>query len=138
MKCFIYRNLHKPGHTYSLKALEGEHKGKVVGYAQCMLVQDVSFVVREAGRQKVLTTGRKNVHAGIVGDVIEAYMLMTRLPNDIRDGIVYVSIEEPCRTVNYNPYKAPTFYDVKTNEPLHHAELVGVYGALIEAYGITV
>jgi hypothetical protein len=137
MKCFIYRNLHKPSHTYSLKALEGEHKGRVIGYAQCLLVDQATFVVSEAGRQRVVKTGRKNVHAGIVGNVIEAYQLQTRLPNTINPGQVYQSIETPHRTVKYNPYKAATFYDAKTNEPIHSAGLVGVYGPLIEAYDIT-
>jgi hypothetical protein len=137
MKCFIYRNLHKPGHTYSLKALEGEHKGRVVGYAQCLLVRSASFVVREAGRQRVIQTGRKNVHAGIVGDVVEAYLLETRLSNNIKQGTVYIDIDTPCKTVKYNPYKAPTFYDVKTNEPVRNAGLVGLYGAMVEAYELT-
>lgn len=136
MKCFIYRNLHKPGCVYSLKALEGEHKGRVVGYASSILVRDVKFVVRETGRQKVLATGHKNVHAGIVGDVFEVYGLETRLPNTIKAGEAYVSMETPCRTIKYNPYKAATFYDTKTNEPVHDARLVGMYGSLIEAYDV--
>jgi hypothetical protein len=134
MKCFIYRNLHKPGQTYSFKVLEGEHKGRVVAYAQSFLVKDVQFVVRERGRQKVIDTGHKNVHAGIVGEVIEAYRPQSRLPNTIKDGPTYIDINRPSRVVKYNPYKAATFYDTKTNEPVHSAGLVGVWGSLVEAY----
>jgi hypothetical protein len=134
MKCFIYRNLHRPGHTYSLRAMEGEHKGRVVGYTQCAIVKDARFIVQQAGRLKVVDTGHKNVHAGIVGEVLEAYMLETRLPTDIRIGVTYISITQPHIEVKYNPYKAPTFYNIKTNEPVHSAELVGIYGPLVEAY----
>lgn len=137
MKYFVYRNLHKPGHTYSIKALEGPHKGRVVAYGQSILIKDVRFVVKEAGRRRVLATGRKNVHAGIIGDVVEVYNLEERLPNQIPSGPAYVSLKEPFKLINYNPYKAPTFYDIKTNEPVHNAGLVGIYGSTVEAYRLT-
>lgn len=136
MKCFIYRNLHKPGHVYSLKALEGEHKGRVVGYASSLFIEDVQFVVRERGRQKVIETGYKNVHAGIVGNVTAAHGLQVRLPNPMmfEESYYNVSSSRPSITVKYNPYKGPTFYNAKTNEPVHTAGLVFVSGALIEAF----
>lgn len=61
MKVYIYRNLHRPGHVYSLRAMEGEHRGRVVGYASSLFVEDAEFRVNEAGRQRVLSTKQKNV-----------------------------------------------------------------------------
>lgn len=137
MKCFVYRNLHKSGYTYSIKALEGEYKGRVVAYSSSILIEDARLVINETGRQRVLQSGQKNVHAGIVGNVIQVYGIERRLPSDLQDGPAYVSITTPHKEIKYNPYKAATFCDVKTNEPIHEAKLVGVYGALLEAYDIS-
>jgi len=65
MKVFVYFNLHK--HMFSVKALEGENKGKVVAHRLFVVLQDATFKVSEAGRQRVLREQRKNVHAGVVG-----------------------------------------------------------------------
>jgi hypothetical protein len=41
--------------------------GKVVAHAEFVKLREATFVVREAGRQRVLMTGRKNVHAWVRG-----------------------------------------------------------------------
>ncbi len=65
MKVFVYYNLHK--HCWSLKALEGKDKGRVVAHADDVMVYLAKCKVSEAGRQRVLNEQRKNVHAGVVG-----------------------------------------------------------------------
>ena len=67
LKCFVYFNLHRK--VWSIKALEGEHKGRVIAHSSMVEMSDCSFKVSEAGRQRVLRDKRKNVHAGIVGVV---------------------------------------------------------------------
>lgn len=139
MKCFIYRNLHKRGHTYSLRAMEGEHKGRVVGYASSLFVEDAEFRVNETGRQRVIATGHKNVHAGIVGNVTAAHNLETRLPNPMQyeETFYGVGSERTSITVKYNPYAHPFFFDAKTKEPVVSSKLLLISGSLIEAYGVT-
>lgn len=138
MKCFVYRNLHKPNHTYSIKALEGEHKGRVIGYASSITIEEAPFVVREAGRQRVLETGHKNVHAGIIGTFTSARDYEERLttPPHFNEKDYDISSSRPNVIVTYNPYVAPTFFNVKTKEPVHGAGLVCLWGALIEAYDL--
>lgn len=60
----VYRNINRPGPLpwYSIR-----QDGLVVGHTQDITLKNVYFVVREAGRQRVLKTGRKNVHAWVVG-----------------------------------------------------------------------
>ena len=65
LRCFVYYNLHK--HVWSIKALEGSQKGRVIGHSDHVLLRYASGKVSEAGRQRVLRDKRKNVHAGIVG-----------------------------------------------------------------------
>jgi hypothetical protein len=65
VKVFVYRNVTKK--CFSIMALEGERKGKVIAHRMFVDLTDAIFKVREAGRQRVLRTGQKNVHAGVVG-----------------------------------------------------------------------
>lgn len=135
MKCFVYRNLHKPGVTYSIKALEGEYKGRVIGYASELTVVDPLFVVREAGRQQVLQTQRKNVHAGIIGRVGAVSRYEDRLPTNIhRSHLIYFTGTNKPVSVTYNPYKYATFVNRETKEAVLAARLCVVNGAEIDAY----
>ena len=91
LKVFVYFNLHKK--VFSIKAMEGVDKGRVVGYSTHVLLRDAKTKVSEAGRQRVLREGRKNVHAGLVG-VLESLGDLGRLEG---------------KSVVYNPYKYSTF-----------------------------
>lgn len=65
----VYRNLHTG--TLSMQAYIPEKKGwRVVGHPDHVQLSNVKFVVREAGRQRVLKEKRKNVHAWIEGDLV--------------------------------------------------------------------
>ena len=61
----VYRNLARD--SYSVMAMEGPDKGRVVAWAKEVFLDDVKFVVRESGRQRVLNERRKNVHAFVDG-----------------------------------------------------------------------
>lgn len=56
----IYWNSHKG--LFSVR-----EKGKVIGHAERVLIDEPQFVVSEAGRQRVLASGQKNVHAFVRG-----------------------------------------------------------------------
>ena len=65
MRVFVYYNLHKK--CWSLKALSGNQKGRVVAHGDAVELKDCEFKVSEAGRQRVLRERQKNVHAGVAG-----------------------------------------------------------------------
>lgn len=102
LKCFVYFNLHKK--CFSVKALEGPSKGRVVAHADMVYMENCIFKVSEAGRRRVLRDKRKNVHAGVAGVVRYS------------PGYTLASLQSLTFTeVKYNPYKYRTF--VKADNP---------------------
>ena len=86
-KVRVYYNLHK--HCYSVQDYA---TGKVIAHVPSIHLSDVSFVVRKAGRAKVLREKRKNVHAFVVG-----FWKKTAC--------------RKCKTrVRYNPYISDSFF----------------------------
>ncbi|AGK85838.1 hypothetical protein SEA_LAKES_79 [Mycobacterium phage Lakes] len=69
IRVFVYKNLHfthregKP--WYSVQALEGDFKGRVIHRSGHVLLAHAKGVVRPAGRERVRREGKKNVHAGL-------------------------------------------------------------------------
>ena len=111
IKVFVYFNLHKK--CWSLKALEGENKGRVIAHEDFVTLVEATPKVSEAGRQRVLKEKRKNVHAGIVGywDKQTADMYMENLDLDPWD-------------ITYNPYKYKTFVYSDIKMPFKSAPVV--------------
>jgi len=108
MRVFVY--MHKPltkklGHpVYSVKALEGSDKGKVIGrYADVWLVQ-ARAKVSEAGRRRVIREGSKNVHAGIEGIIVS-----------LTPGEIEVNHRRGSK-IRYNPRETETFVYTDTGE----------------------
>ena len=81
----------------------------VVAHALRLCLTNVHFIVNEKGRQKVIETKQKNVHAFIKGFVKGSCMGTTAKRNDL-----------PV-TVYYNPYKTKTFINKSYNKPLKGA-----------------
>lgn len=92
MRVFVYYNLHK--HVWSIKALEGSQKGKVVAHRDTVWLRDAKPVVSLSGRHRVLREQRKNVHAGITGEWIPNKGIHRGMKLD---------------KVTYNPYKYESF-----------------------------
>lgn len=96
MKVYTYYNLHKQ--TFSIKALEGPQKGKVIAHRDEVWLKDVVPVVSEL---RVLRDKQKNVHAGIVGDWI---------PNQtLNEGHILDK-------VTYDPYKYDSFVSIENQK----------------------
>ena len=85
-KVFVYFNLHK-----KLWSVKDTKTGKVCEHVDVIHLRDVTFKVSEAGRQRVLSEKRKNVHAGVEGYLCQ-----------LDDGGDY-------EQVTYNPYKYEKF-----------------------------
>jgi hypothetical protein len=107
MKAFVYFNLHRK--CWSLKALDGEHAGRVVAHASRVALRNVECRVSEAGRQRVLREQRKNVHAGLVGTVyaVEGEWRIGEAP--ALPKFDELPLSEHAFAITYNPYKAGTF-----------------------------
>ena len=103
-KVFVHRNLNKPPY-WTIKARNGEDAGLVIGYDKSVHLNNVVFVVGEKSRQRVLASGQKNVHAGVVGNIVDGGM-------DTNGWI----------PVTYNPYTNRTFVRVDNGEPIFKAK----------------
>ena len=124
MKVFVYFNLHRK--CWSIKALDGERKGRVIGHAAYIDLADVQWKVSEAGRQRVIRERKKNVHAGAVG-TLEAWTSIDGKRHGVAVGLsTFDRISSEAGdtapvTVTYNPYKGPTFVDLHTSSPVHRS-----------------
>jgi len=105
MRVECYFNLHK--HVFSVRALEGPDKGRVILHASNVLLKDVSFVVQKAGREKVLRTGQKNVHAFVRGTLV------------MHDNELEVRSFNEGSAVWYNPRLLSTFQLLATPVPIY-------------------
>lgn len=105
MKAFIYYNLQSA--KWSIKALDGEFKGLVIGHADGVQLKDCIFKVSEKGRQRVIKEQRKNVHAGIEGELTQVLNFIPRKPVKLPTGWKPRGIW--CTRVGYNPYMFSTF-----------------------------
>lgn len=91
MKVKVYFNLHRK----MWSVLSMTPKGwRLAFHERELTLQDVTFKVSEAGRQRVIREKRKNVHAFAIGTLIEP----------LQSGF-----EATLVPVSYNPYKAGTF-----------------------------
>jgi hypothetical protein len=136
MRVFIYWNLHLA--CWSIKALEGAHKGRVVAHATHWQVDGARFKVSEAGRQRVLREKRKNVHAGVVGTLVA--LVPAETPKVMPFCLLHLMQASPFEdanvaacdasrgafSVSYNPYKGPTFVTLPKGDeteawPVHGA-----------------
>jgi hypothetical protein len=131
MKCFIYRNLNRKGFIYSLKALEGPHKGRVVAYASSVFVSNAKFVVSAKGQARARKQKRRNVHAGIVGMVEGINNHINRLSHTI-DQREFARLPRGI-PVTYNPWKYDFFVDRNTNTPIFWARIAQIHGPIVEA-----
>lgn len=95
----VYRNLNKPDY-FSMQACDGADKGKVIGYAKCVKLSNVTFKVSAAGQQRVLCENRKNVHSFVIGILEDASEEVLPSPHGLE--------------ATYNPYLYNYFFDRKT------------------------
>lgn len=118
MKVAVYRNLHNG--MFSIQCREGENYGRVICHSKSVRLKNVSFVVRENGRQKVIREQKKNVHAFVVGELdgIQGASVPSRYMHlsyelgkkliapekSVQDGLSGL-----CERIFYNPYTARKF-----------------------------
>jgi hypothetical protein len=114
MKVYVYFNLHRK--CFSIKALEGPKKGRVVAHRDKVLLYGGTFKVSEAGRQRVLRERKKNVHAGVVGEWV----------GSVDDELTIERIVYNGTPITYNPYKYNTFVHLYGEHPISTGRLVAL------------
>lgn len=103
MRVFVYRNLHK--NQYSVRGPEG----RIIDYTRDIILKNVKYCVGKKGRERVLREKRKNVHAGLRGEIIH---YLTFCPEDLDD---------PTK-VMYDPYKYKTFVVLPSESPIFESD----------------
>jgi hypothetical protein len=116
---WVYRNLKHGRNAKRLYSVM--QKGRVVQRRNCVLLADCRFIVREKGRQRVLITGRKNVHAFVVGYLVavKGAAMAKELPI----------------TVFYNPHYDKSFMAVVGKNEAWPIKSAGA--VLLNEYGMT-
>lgn len=94
-KVRVYRNLNVG--CWSVLAMAGQYKGKVVAHLDSVSIREVEFIVSSAGRARVLERQVKSVHAYAQG-FFES--------TDVKP------MHSSCIVVKYDPYKHGYFYKV--------------------------
>jgi len=121
MQVRIYRNLHKNG-FFSIQAKDSRGVWLVVAHAERVWISNASFDVRESGRLRVIREQRKNVHAFISGELIQAREL-TLAPGIVGFGDYERNCLAECSEleqaprgwgigtkISYNPYVFHSFF----------------------------
>lgn len=90
MQVKVYRNLHK-----KCFSIQGKY-GLVVDHADTVSLMAVTFTVQKAGRQRVIDSKKKNVHAFAIGERLYSNKL----------GVYDNSFTK----IYYNPYKYGFFH----------------------------
>jgi hypothetical protein len=96
MKAEVY--FHSTKKVFSIRV-----DGRVVDHRLSVCMRDVAFKVSEPGRQRVLREKRKNVHALVVGEIVESCQAGDE--------------------VKYNPYRNSTFVTLD-GSPIFSADFV--------------
>lgn len=84
MKVRVYWNTRKK--TFSIQDYKTR---KVIEHRDRLILTNVTFKVYESGRQRVLKTGHKNVHAFVIGDYYESEPLCYVDENSFNMGVMY-------------------------------------------------
>lgn len=117
MKVFVYRNLHQD--CWSVRSRE---TGRVIAHADEVQLSNVEYKVSEAGRQRVLREKSKNVHAGLVGTLVDFDPIGGKMPTYpaatfSSDPSVKPGQADPV-SITYNPYKYSHFVVRHTEQPV--------------------
>ena len=108
-KVMVYYNLHK--HTFSVT-----YDSKVIMHADYVKLGDVEFRVRQGGKEKVRSEKSKNVHAFVIGNLLD----YCEFPCDD------LPVTKFGKIVTYNPYKFDTFVYKDSEEPVYNAKEVNM------------
>ncbi len=115
-----YYNLHK-----KVFSIRDKKTRKVIGHTNHIALENCTFHVSQAGRERVLREKRKNVHAYIEGDIVEYDAFLPP----------YWMVAQESVPVTYNPYRVETFCQAfETGQPLSDKPVRSARGAVLCIY----
>ena len=106
-KVMVYYNLHKQ--TFSVT-----YDSKVILHVDYIKLGDVEFRVRQGGKERVRQDKSKNVHAFVIGRLLD----YCEYPCDD------IPSSPSGKIVTYNPYKHNSFVYKGSEEPVYNAKEV--------------
>jgi hypothetical protein len=106
-KVMVYYNLHKQ--TFSVT-----YDNKVILHADYVKLGNVEFRVRQGGKERVRQDKSKNVHAFVIGTLLD----YCEYPCD------NIPSSPSGKIVTYNPYKHNSFVYKGSEEPVYNAKEV--------------
>jgi hypothetical protein len=116
----VYYNLHK--HTFSV-----QKNNIVVLHADYVKLNNVEFKVRQRGMEKVRQEKSKNVHAFVIGNLVD----YCKYPCD------EIPEEPTGNIVTYNPYRFDSFVYQDTELPVYNATEVDLINSRNKLFVIT-
>ena len=129
MRVFVYWNLHRGG--FSLRALDGSAKGRVVAHAASVLLVNVEMRVGHASRQRIAAGAHKEVHAGFAGTLHAFEGTLTDqgraaglVPSWNCDAEAFTEIETLWEPITYNPKRDAGFVSRLDGRLIETAEAV--------------
>lgn len=105
MKHFCYFNLHK-----KVFSVRNEKTKKVEHHSRFVVMDNCTLKVSQAGRERVLREKRKNVHAGIQGELVSTEDILFN--------------EQDYIELTYNPYKYHSFVVKSSEVPVKTADRI--------------
>ena len=119
----VYRNLRNG--QWSIRHAQTK---RVIAYATEVALRDCSLIVNEKGRQAVLDSGQKGVHAYIRGTYVGGSVTrITPMFDDVDDGFPF---DGPAHRltdgweVTYDPFKYESFVYKNDETPIYTADWV--------------
>jgi hypothetical protein len=121
---FVYRNLARKYGPVNW-SVRSNNSGLVIAHACYVMIRDATLVVSQAGRARVLSEKRKNVHAGIKGTWIRGefnqhvhdWRHMDCVYDDKGNKLAWVRI-------SYDPYRNEAFVRRDTFQSVNKADMV--------------
>ena len=133
----IYRRIRSKDYSYvSLETFNGAY-GRVLGNPDRVIVEDAEFVVSEPGRQRVLDTRQKNVHAYVKGLVHMTWFKGSQPADHFWEAALETIKGQPQlqkKIVLYDPYEYETF-TTTAGDPIFTAAWAVLHtNGVVEAY----
>lgn len=128
-KVDVYKNLHN-----GLWSVRSRSTGRVIAHVEECTVENAKFVVQPAGRQRVLSQKRKNVHAFVRGDLLSANESSTIAVGWCEKSLGIQAPQMRGKSITYNPYAYGTFVYRDDHSPIREAPYASLSKTGVKAY----
>lgn len=106
------------------KCFSVSREGHPIEHFSWLLLRSVRFHVNLSGRERVLREQVKNVHAYVIGELVDGEKFS---PDSERGEPLLLKQITSLYQVRYNPYISPNFFRADNQEPIVQAQDVLLY-----------